>query len=533
MKTDKNTQETPENDEESEKFDRIEFGITPDEIPVFPADELQSNREIWRSLIHEDGEKYMILPKDNSDDPDEYTFKGLYHLNELSTHDDPLVRSLLFDWTVVARPDQYIDFDKVKRVFALCGRRSGKSFMMVMLADHLARTLKPGIQIIWVGQTYPSITQTNLKGDSGFERLMLNKGGFEIKASQGGRHTCYYDNGSRIVFYSAEKPSSMRGGGYNALFADEIAFWDNCADAWRAAKSLLSQPYKNDTSPIIFASTTPPTPLESKGKSLTSLATVKQLWESEDYLNLHFKTSANYLILPSYLDDMRNDPGISDEYFRTEFEAEMMDGNPMDFFKEGLNLRMDLTNEWGQVDNVVISVDPALTSKRSSDNTGIVVAARLLYTNGPLYVIIEAFGTRGHVTKWIAKIAELHQWLAKSFGRSKIKCIVESNVTGEILINSIVENYPPLKHHMIANHESTSKEARCIQPSNLYANKRIIWVKDFPELEKEMHDFNPMMENRRESPGILDAHNQAIQHLVIQPDSRWSMHDGFTGQRVY
>ena len=247
-------------------------------------------QERFRDILHKDASDLIVTGQDKAG-KDIYTFKGLRNLQRLRMDPRPEAQRILTDWEIMRRPDQILA--RNSNYFALCGRRSGKSFMMMNEADHSCMT-KPGFKIAWIGPTFPMITEANIKGDSGFEQLMMMRGGFKIVGGIG-RMSCEYTNGSRIVFFSASNPSSIRGTGFNALYADELAFWEYPMDAFNNATTILSQPYAGDDEMFIFGSTTPPNPGEMGGKSMKAMPLIQALHKSDKYVNLQFKTADKLL----------------------------------------------------------------------------------------------------------------------------------------------------------------------------------------------------------------------------------------------
>ena len=474
--------------------------------------------ERFRDILHKDASDLLVTGQDKTG-KDIYTFRGLRNLQRLRMDPREEAQKILTDWEITRRPDQILERDS--NYFALCGRRSGKSFMMMNEADHTCMT-KPGFKIAWIGPTFPMITEANIKGDSGFEQLMMLRGGFKVVGGIG-RMSCEYDNGSRIVFFSASNPSSIRGTGFNALYADEIAFWEHPQDAWNNATTILSQPYAGDDEMFIFGSTTPPNPGEMGGKSMKAMPLIQALWDSDKYINLHFKTADNYFLLPSYLEGMRNDPLKDPRYFSVEFEAMMLDDNPFDMYPSAGNIRK--TREWVKpsLEQIIIGIDPATTSKRTSDNTGICVAGRMNLNGTYNYAILDAEGTQSHVAKWSSRVIEIYIATKKEYPNIPVHVYTESNQGGEAWSHILAQEYPAMKPYLYDQHVKGSKEERAQISRALYANNAICWTDDFSDLAKELHGFNPTMINRNESPGIMDAHTLAINQLVIKPSAQFNI----------
>ena len=217
---------------------------------------------------------------------------------------------------------------------------------------------------------------------------------------------------------------------------------------------------------------------------------------------------------------MRDDPMKDPRYFTVEFEATMLDDNPFDLFMKAGKIRKSREFLVPLLDQIVIAIDPATTSKRSSDNTGVVAAGRFRVNGNKYYAILDAYGTKGHVDEWSAKVVDTFHAMRKQYPNVAVHINVETNQGGEAWSYIIATRQPSIKPFLYNETVRGSKEERSLVPSALYEREHICWIADFPDLARELHEFNPTMVNRQESPGILDAHNIAILRLVGDPDRR-------------
>jgi PBSX family phage terminase large subunit len=142
-------------------------------------------------------------------------------------------------------------------------------------------------------------------------------------------------------------------------------------------------------------------------------------------------------------------------------------------------------------DRIVIGVDPAVTSKKSSDMTGIIVA---LSKDDEYWVLRDSTmkGTPRQVARKICALWRLYK---------ADKVVVETNQGGDYVLDTIREfdcNVP-----VYGIHHKKGKLTRAEPISYLYESGRVFHTEIFVELEDEMCSFtgNP----KEASPDRLDA----------------------------
>lgn len=160
-------------------------------------------------------------------------------------------------------------------------------------------------------------------------------------------------------------------------------------------------------------------------------------------------------------------------------------------------------------ERIVVSVDPATTSKTDSDETGIIVAAK--GKDGHGYTIADLSG--------IYKPGDWAKIVVSAFHRFGCSCVVgESNQGGEMIEHTIhtVERIPVKLVHV---HDS--KEVRAEPVSALSTQGKDHHVGNFPALEGELTRWVPG--SGQPSPNRLDAKVQAYKELglvVAKPQNR-------------
>ena len=156
---------------------------------------------------------------------------------------------------------------------------------------------------------------------------------------------------------------------------------------------------------------------------------------------------------------------------------------------------------------IVIGVDPALTSKASSDETGIIICARGVDDCG---YVLEDLSCRLSPEGWARRVVNAY----REFEADRV--VAEVNNGGE-LVETVLRTIDP-KLCYKAVHASRGKRLRAEPIVSLYEQGKIFHVKPFPELEEQMCNFNPMAYD--DSPDRLDALVWALTELMLGEEPR-------------
>ena len=186
---------------------------------------------------------------------------------------------------------------------------------------------------------------------------------------------------------------------------------------------------------------------------------------------------------------------------RQELEGEFLSDNP-----EALWKRADIDNsrvrQIPELTYVVIGVDPAVTDKARSDDTGIVVAGKS--KEGHFYILGD-YTVHDTPQKWAeAAITAFHKHEANTI-------VSETNQGGDMierLLKSVDSKitYKPVR-------AARGKTTRAEPISALYEQNRVHHFGTFPELEDELCEWVP----GSDSPDRLDALVWAITELEGKP----------------
>ena len=178
-------------------------------------------------------------------------------------------------------------------------------------------------------------------------------------------------------------------------------------------------------------------------------------------------------------------------------------------------------------EEIVIGVDPAVTSGEDADETGIIVAARgphqpdtcaIPHCRWHAYILEDATlpkSNKSSPDRWGRRVIEAYdQWNATV-------CVVESN-QGKELLRSVLQNIRadlPVE----LPHAGVSKEARAEPVVALYEQGRVHHIGDpihYALLEDQMTTWVPTGKRGRVSPDRMDALVWAVTRLDINGTNR-------------
>ncbi len=313
-------------------------------------------------------------------------------------------------WREWARPEQ-LEPEEPFRVWAINGgrgsgkTRSGSEFVQENVVEGRAR------RVALVGRTVADVRDVMVEGPSGI-----------LKIAPPWARPVYYPSKRRLVWhclgpvlgyvpeafcYSADKPDQLRGPEHDLAWADELAAWRHFA-AWINLQLGLRQ----GENPRTIVTTTP-----------RPLVALKKLYAKESTIvtgSTTYENAAN--LADSFLTDLVLEyHGTS--IGRQELLAEMLEEAEGSLWERAWidDNRVDERDSDGrliipELDGVVVAVDPAVTAKATSDETGIIVCGRGKLNDGEdgaervhYYVIDDASG-RLKPSQWATRAVDLRQW---------------------------------------------------------------------------------------------------------------------------
>jgi len=288
-----------------------------------------------------------------------------------------------------------------------------------------------------------------------------------------------WKNGALATLYSAEEPERLRGPQHECGWCDELAAWKYARETW----DMFQFGLRLGKHPQAMVTTTP--------KPLTLL---REILADKNTVVSTGSTLANKdNLAPSFL------KAILDKYQGTRLGQQEIYAHLLDEAEGALWTRDMVEKAYIpekkfdiELKRVVVAVDPAVTSKAESAETGIVVVGLGHDHRGYL---LEDFSGRHTPNEWARKtIAAFHQWNADLI-------IAEGNQGGELVRSNIRTAWHNAPVKLV--HASRGKQARAEPVAALYEQGKCSHVGAYKELEDQLVTWEPM--SGLPSPDRLDA----------------------------
>lgn len=370
-----------------------------------------------------------------------------------------------------------------------------------LASEWIKSKVKQGPQnILLIGPTSAKIRDIMVLGDSGILSVYPEKDRPEYQPSYS-RVT--WKNGSVGSLLSGEEPDRIRGANASLCWFDELGevfdedVFDQAMLALRKGESRM------------VVTTTP----------RLGNPTLLKLWERAVFnddppqagKDVRIITGSTYENLDNLSKTFKSQ--VIASYEGTRLGKQEIEGIML-FEQEGALWTTTLIQQqtvgqdfsFPRFDKICIGVDPAVTSTKKSDKTGIVVAG--LGEDGNAYVLKDLTDVYGP-SQWTTKVGQEAEFWSK---HATVEVVVESNQGGELVKEALLRDHPHL--YVTSVFSSKSKIARAEPVAAMYERGKVWHARgEFEELEREMCIYAGLP--KQKSPDRMDALVFAITRLLL------------------
>lgn len=363
-----------------------------------------------------------------------------------------------------------------------------------------ARAGDPGqcSRVALISETMDQAREVMIFGDSG---IMACSPPDRRPIWNASRRCLEWSNGAIAQVFSASNPESLRGPQFDCAWSDELAKWRKGRDTW----DMLQFGLRLGSHPKQVVTTTPRTnPL------------LKDILEEPSSVSTRAPTHANRMHLADgFLKSIMETYGNT-RLGRQEIEGDiLLDGAGSLWTAQMLKHARTLPSV-GEVDRIVVAVDPPVSSGDNADECGIIVAGIKLDGDPVNWVaeVIEDGSLHGASPQtWAEHAVELFH----RYGADRL--VAEINQGGDLVASLIRQVEPNIAYTGVR--ASLGKGRRAEPVAALYEQKRVRHRKLFPELEDQMTAMTVGGFVGKGSPDRVDALVWAITELMIRPAEKY------------
>ena len=381
--------------------------------------------------------------------------------------------TLLYDWEGVwARPKQLPPSGDWRTWLINAGRGFGKT----RIGAEETRKAKDRYPILHLaGPTSGDVRDIMVEGESGILSISPN---WDRPAYEPSKRRLTWKNGAKAILFSADEPDRFRGPQCYWAWCDELAAW-RYPDAWDQLQFGL----RLGTNPQCVVTTTP-RPTKLIRELIADPTTVVTRGST-------FDNKAN--LAPAFLEQVKA-KYEGTRLGRQELYAELLEDTPGALWTWPMldPIRLATVPDRAAMARIVVAVDPAVTSNKDSDATGIVVVG--LGHDGLGYVLEDATGIYTPLG-WAEVVVRLfRKWMADLV-------IAEVNNGGDLVEINVrqVDKTIPYK----AVWASKGKRTRAEPVSALYEQARIRHAPALRDLELQQTTWSAG--TGEASPNNIDA----------------------------
>lgn len=402
------------------------------------------------------------------------------------------LEGLLYEWRFWARPEQLPPEGEWTTWGILAGRGFGKTRTGAEWVRDEAMRGEVG-RFALVAPTAADARDVLVEGESGI--LAISPRWFRPQYEPSKRRLTW-PNGVLASLFSAEEPDRLRGPQFHRAWCDELAAWENLE---KTLDNLLMGLRLGRSPKWIY--TTTPRPLSILREHL---ADAKD--PATGIVLTRGRTLDNRGNLPKqYFNLLKKYEGT--ELGRQELEGVVLDDREGALFNGAWFRHADAKREDMRL--VVVGVDPAVTTSRDADESGIIVAG-LRDVDELGHVLADRSGkyTPDRFAREVLRAFD-------QFEADRI--VIETNRGGHF-VRTPIESALRAAGRSLASvpivevRASSGKATRAEPIAALYEQRRILHAPGLEKLEKQMIEWDPA---RSISPDRIDAMVWALTNLVV------------------
>ena len=392
---------------------------------------------------------------------------------------------LQYAWSLHARDSQLPPPGDWDTWMILAGRgfgktRTGAEWVRAQVENKQAH------RIALVARTLDEAQSVMIEGESGIVNISppWNKPTYEPS-----KRKLTWPNGAHALTYSSHEPDQLRGPQFDAAWCDELASWEYPDQAW----DNLSFALRLGRQPRAVVTTTP-----------RHIELVRSLPNSPGVQVTRGTTFDNKDNLPPSFFNQILERYDGTRIGRQEIYAETIDEDEDAIWKREWIEKARLSSH-PPVARIVVAIDPAMSTKPNSSETGIVVVGADMRRKHA-YVLADESG-KLTPNSWALRAAHLFD----KFNATRI--IAEDNAGGNMVkstLKNAVERTLPYKGIKARR----GKYIRAEPVAALYEQGRVHHIGRFPQLEDQMCTWTPDL-GPSNSPDRADALVHAITELII------------------
>ena len=409
---------------------------------------------------------------------------------------DDEVKANLYDWRFWARAKQIAPTNPGWFIWlVLAGRGWGKTKTG---AEYIRERVEGGYtgRIHLIGPIASDVRDVMVEGISGILEISPS---WNRPIYEPSKRRLTWPNGAQATLFSAEEPERLRGPQCGLMWADEVGAW-RFPEAWNLAmlglriRSVSKGGGFEEPKAVV---TTTPRPTDLIKRLLVTdgcVYTKGTTYENRDNLAPSFYSS----IITQY---------EGTRLGRQELLAEILEDTPGALWtRETIDDSRISYKEFEDIElvRIAVAIDPAVSSKKTSNETGIVAAG--VDANGEGYILADKSGIYTPLG-WANEAVKLFASLKAD------RMIAEVNQGGALVEANLRTVSPNIPY--VGVRASRGKRARAEPVSALYEQGRVHHVGAFPHLEDQLTTWDA--QDGSDSPDRLDALVWVLTYLMLWP----------------